>query len=202
MYCFDFCFIEMLSWDLAGGPVVKNLPSNAGSENSIPGGRTKIPHVTERLNPCATTTEAQVLAAVAAKSLQLCPTLCDPVDGSPPGSPVPGILQARILEWVAISLVKPKEIISCCVCHSETVVALFSALYSGSICIFPLGFYVAQMVKNLPAVQKTRVRSLGQEDPLEKGMATCSNLACGGSDPHMSFTSLCLDVRISLQEPC
>jgi len=38
-----------------------------------------------------------------AKSLQLCPTLCDPIDGSPPGSPVPGILQARILEWVAIS---------------------------------------------------------------------------------------------------
>ena len=42
-------------------------------------------------------------AAAAAKSLQLCPTLCDPIDGSPPGSPVPGILQARILEWVAIS---------------------------------------------------------------------------------------------------
>ena len=36
-------------------------------------------------------------------SLQLCPTLCDPTDGSPPGSPVPGILQARTLEWVAIS---------------------------------------------------------------------------------------------------
>ena len=42
-------------------------------------------------------------AAAAAKSLQLCPTLCDPIDGSPPGSPVPGILQARTLEWVAIS---------------------------------------------------------------------------------------------------
>ena len=42
-------------------------------------------------------------AAAAAKSLQSCPTLCDPRDGSPPGSPVPGILQARILEWVAIS---------------------------------------------------------------------------------------------------
>ena len=42
-------------------------------------------------------------AAPAAKSLQSCPTLCDPVDGSPPGSPVPGILQARTLEWVAIS---------------------------------------------------------------------------------------------------
>ena len=41
-------------------------------------------------------------AAAAAKSLQSCPTLCDPIDGSPPGSPVPGILQARTLEWVAI----------------------------------------------------------------------------------------------------
>jgi len=41
--------------------------------------------------------------AAAAKLLQSCPTLCDPIDGSPPGSPVPGILQARILEWVAIS---------------------------------------------------------------------------------------------------
>ena len=39
----------------------------------------------------------------AAKSLQSCPTLCDPIDGSPPGSPIPGILQARILEWGAIS---------------------------------------------------------------------------------------------------
>ena len=42
-------------------------------------------------------------AAAAAKSFQLCPTLCDPRDGSPPGSPVPGILQATTLEWVAIS---------------------------------------------------------------------------------------------------
>ena len=44
--------------------------------------------------------------AAAAKSLQSCPTLCDPIDGSPPGSPVPGILQARTLEWVAISFSK------------------------------------------------------------------------------------------------
>ena len=42
-------------------------------------------------------------AAAAAKSLQLCPTLCDPIDSSPPVSAVPGILQARTLEWVAIS---------------------------------------------------------------------------------------------------
>ena len=42
-------------------------------------------------------------AAAAAKSLQSCPTLCDPIDGSPPGSPIPGILQARVLEWGAIA---------------------------------------------------------------------------------------------------
>ena len=42
-------------------------------------------------------------AAAAAKSRQSCPTLCDPRDGSPPGSPIPGILQARTLEWVPIS---------------------------------------------------------------------------------------------------
>ena len=46
-------------------------------------------------------------AAAAAKSLQSYPTLCDPIDGSPPGSPVPEILQARILEWVAISPLSP-----------------------------------------------------------------------------------------------
>ena len=42
-------------------------------------------------------------AATAAKSLQWCPTLCNPRDSSPPGSPIPGILQARTLEWVAVS---------------------------------------------------------------------------------------------------
>ena len=46
----------------------------------------------------------RVAAAAAAKSLHSCPTLCHPTDDSPPGSPVPGILQARILEWVAIEL--------------------------------------------------------------------------------------------------
>ena len=45
----------------------------------------------------------EVVMTAAAKSLQSCPTRCDPMDGSPPGSPVPGILQARTLEWVAIS---------------------------------------------------------------------------------------------------
>ena len=47
--------------------------------------------------------DIQMAAAAAAKSLQACTTLCDPIDGSPPGSPIPSILQARTLEWVAIS---------------------------------------------------------------------------------------------------
>ena len=51
--------------------------------------------VTTKMSPAA--------AAAAAKSLQSCPTLCDPIDGRPPGSPVPGILYAGTLEWVAIS---------------------------------------------------------------------------------------------------
>ena len=63
-------------------------------------------------------------AAAAAKSLQSCPTLCDPMDGSPPGSPVPGILQARTLEWVAISFSnarkwKVKEVAQSCLTLSD-----------------------------------------------------------------------------------
>ena len=52
----------------------------------------------------------QVAATAAAKSLQLCRTLLDPIDGSPPGSPIPGILQARTLEWVAISFSNPIQV--------------------------------------------------------------------------------------------
>ena len=60
--------------------------------------------IVQRSYPYMTTGKTIVLtAAAAAKSLQLCPTLCDPIDSSPPGSPVSGILQARTLEWVAIS---------------------------------------------------------------------------------------------------
>ena len=53
--------------------------------------------------------------AAAAKSLQSCPTLCNPVDGSPPGSPVPGILQARVLEWGAIAFSKEYIYILTCI---------------------------------------------------------------------------------------
>ena len=60
------------------------------------------PRETQLLNSHSSTLEPSA-AAAAAKSLQSCPTLCDPIDSSPPGSPVPGILQARTPEWVAIS---------------------------------------------------------------------------------------------------
>ena len=52
---------------------------------------------------CSPESVTALLIGYAAESLQSCPTLCDPVDSSPPGSPIPGILQARTLEWVAIS---------------------------------------------------------------------------------------------------
>ena len=52
---------------------------------------------------CTLSTVFEIIPAAVAKSLQSCPTLCDPIDGNPLGSSVPGILQARILEWVAIS---------------------------------------------------------------------------------------------------
>ena len=58
-------------------------------------------------------------AAAAAKSLQSCPTLCDPIDRSPPGSPVPGILQARVLEWVP----SPSP-------HESDTLGLFRLLFS------------------------------------------------------------------------
>ena len=61
-------------------------------------------HLASLITKCVEQSLPQHSTAVAAaKSLQSCPTLCDPTDGSPPGSPVPGILQARTLEWVAIS---------------------------------------------------------------------------------------------------
>ena len=81
--------------------MVKNLPANEGDLGLTPDlGRYHLlwsnqARAPQLLSLCS--------AAAAAESLQSCPTLCDPIDGSPPGSAVPGILQARTLEWVAIS---------------------------------------------------------------------------------------------------
>ena len=61
---------------------------------------------TVQLSHPYTTGKTIALSAAVAKSLQSCPTLCDPIDGSPPGFHIPGILQARTLEWVAVSLTR------------------------------------------------------------------------------------------------
>ena len=68
-------------------------------------------------------------AAATAKSLQSCSTLCDPIDSSPPGSPIPGYLQARTLEWVAISFSNAKKV------KSESEVAqLYLTLSDPMVC--------------------------------------------------------------------
>ena len=83
-------------------------------------------------------TELKIPAAAAAKSLQSCPTLCDPIDSSPPGSPVPRILQARTLEWVAISFsnagkwkVKVKSLSHVLLFTTPWTVAYQAPLYMG-----------------------------------------------------------------------
>ena len=98
-------------WGMQGRPLVREFSSHMLAGQLSPRSSASEPAL---LGPYATTREATRhrerslvwqlrSAAAAAKSLQSCPTLCDPIDGSPPGSPVPGILQARTLEWVAIS---------------------------------------------------------------------------------------------------
>ena len=64
--------------------------------------------ISRKLNRDYVNLNVYIAAVAAAKSLQSCPTLCDPIDGSPPGSPVPGILQARTLEWVMCVFVGEK----------------------------------------------------------------------------------------------
>ena len=94
-------------------------------------------------------TVSSAAAAAAAKSLQSCLTLCDPIDGSPPGSPVPGILQAKTLEWVAISFstawkwkMKVKSL-----SHIRLFVTLWTAAYQASP---PMGFSRQEYWSGLP----------------------------------------------------
>ena len=92
----DDCSLEIKKRLLLGKKAMTNLDSILKSRDITL--LTKV-HLVKAAFPVA----MYGCAAAAAKSFQLCPTLCDPIDGSPPGSPVPGILQARTLEWVAIS---------------------------------------------------------------------------------------------------
>ena len=140
-------------------------------------------------------TSLAAAAAAAAKSPQLCPTLCDPIDDSPPGSAVPGILQARTLEWVAISFpnawkwkVKVRLLSRVRPFATPWTVAYQAFLsmgfsrqeyWSGMLLPSPISCYMelkncsaeswaslmAQMGKNPSAMQETQVQSLGWEDP-------------------------------------
>ena len=138
-------------------------------------------------------------ACVLAKLLQSCLTLCDPMDCSLPGSSVHGILQARILEWVAMpssrgpSRPRNQTPISC---SSYSAGRFFTAeppgkpfkLYTSGLntTIRPeriksglwqyWAYLVAQLVKNMPAMSETWVQSLSWEDPLDQGMATHSSI--------------------------
>ena len=104
-----------------------------------------------------------------AKLLQFCPALCYPMNRSPPAFSVHGTFQARKPDRVPMpssrgsSQHRNQTLISGISCISRQVLYHFTSL-------------VAQMVKSLPAVQETRVQSLGQEDPLEKQMATHSTI--------------------------
>ena len=79
-------------------------PTPGAYSNSCPSSQWCHPSISSFVGPFFSRLPS--FPAAAAKSLQSCPTLCDSIDGSPPGSPVPGILQARVVEWVAISFSK------------------------------------------------------------------------------------------------
>ena len=103
-------WVGKIPWRREWQPTPVLLPGESHGQRNLVGYSpqdSKDADMTE--STCHTHTHTQIIfsislaAAAAAKSLQLCPTLWDPTDGSPPGSPIPGILQARILEWVAIT---------------------------------------------------------------------------------------------------
>jgi len=87
--CVSFCCTMWISYMYTYIPSLLGLPPTSPLSHSP--------------RPSQSTRMSSLCCTAAAKSLQSCPTLCDPTEGSPPGSPVPGILQARTLEWVAIS---------------------------------------------------------------------------------------------------
>ena len=122
--------------------------------------------------------------ATAVKSLQSCPTLCDPIDGSPLGSPVPGILQARTLEWVSEAYITlyGRDLFCRCPCVKDMEVDYpgLSGWIPNAIISVLRASLVAQTVKHLSAMWETWVQSLGWEDPLQEVMATHSTMLAWG----------------------
>ena len=98
----DYSLPDPFLWNFPG----KNIGVGCHAPfrgSSQPRDWTRISYVPALAGRFFTSATWEAQTAAAAKSLQSCPSLCDPIDGSPPGSPVPGILQARTLEWAAIS---------------------------------------------------------------------------------------------------
>ena len=90
-------------WSGLPYPALRDLPNKGSNLCLLHRQVDFLPLSYQGSKPMTNNISYAITAAAAAKSLQSCPTLCEPIDGSPPGSPVPGILQARTLEWVAIS---------------------------------------------------------------------------------------------------
>ena len=90
----------------AGGPGLTTAPGTGSHTRQLRPGKAKYIFFfkkRKKQESAVSRKPSPKAAAAAAKSRQSCPALCDPIDGSPPGSPIPGILQARTLEWAAIS---------------------------------------------------------------------------------------------------
>ena len=85
------------------GRKISNLKTLMAESEELKSFLMKVKEESEKVGWKLSIQKTKIMASSAAKSLQSCPTLCDPIDGSPPGSAIPGILQARTLEWVAIS---------------------------------------------------------------------------------------------------
>ena len=124
------------------------------------------------------------LATATAKSLQSCPTLCDPIDSSPPGSPIPGILQARTLEWVAISFsnagkwkVKVKSL-----SHVWLLATEWTAAYQAPP---SMGFSRQEYWSGVPLPSPEM-----SWDPLNQTLPTASSSAPDGGDETKGWTTL------------
>ena len=98
---FDY-WVRKIPWRREWKHTPVFLPGKSHGQRSL-AGYSPWGHKSVRHNLATKQQQIHLYDAAAAKSLQSCPTLCDPIDSSPPGSPVPGILQARTLEWLAIS---------------------------------------------------------------------------------------------------